>query len=198
MTARVSREFSFDSGIHHDGSFMVNRYQLTLHLDIHTDNIRCQNIALERIKYIIEGCLENSVLVNEKCSDAISKFQEAGLKVCSLPDDPYDQVVAAILLRKLNAITEGKVEATEIVILSKICDGVNFFISADESHSFGIGTGKWWSENSPSICSHPKKEHTKIVEIRKESPTWVELGLTWEDQEVSNDNEIAFSPADKS
>lgn len=196
MTARVSRDFAFDAGIHTDNSFIINHYEITLHIDVYSDDVREQNIALERIKYIIEVCLENSVLINESLPNAIAAYQAAGLRVCTLPDEPYDQIVAAVLISKINAVTEEKIAVTEINIVSKICDGVSFFISQEEVATFTQKQGVWWTENSPSICSLIKKEKTKVVNLRKEGPGWAELGLTWKDQGVSN-NEITFSPVDK-
>jgi hypothetical protein len=192
MTARVSRDFAFDAGTHTDNAFVINHYQMTLNIDVYSDNIREQNIALERIKYIIEVCLENSVLVRDTHTSAIAAYQAAGLKVCSLPEEPYDQIVAAVLLSKLNVVTEDKVAVTDITIVSKLCDGVNFIISQDEVASFSNKVGVWWTENSPAIISHLKKERAKIVEMKKDCPGWTELGLTWKDQEISN-NEITFS-----
>ena len=79
MTARVSRNFSFDAAMHSDDVFIVNHYELALDIDVLTETIREQNIALERIKFVLEANLENSVFVNETKQEVINKYRFAGL-----------------------------------------------------------------------------------------------------------------------
>ena len=38
----------------------------------------------------------------------LAALTEAELKVCTLPEEPYDQIVGIMLMQKLNAIADGR------------------------------------------------------------------------------------------
>jgi hypothetical protein len=198
MNARVSREFTFNAAVHYDDTFIINSYNLNMYMDVATEDIREQNIALERIKYLTEYCLENCIFVDYKNTKAIEAYAKANIKVCVLPEEPYDQVVAAVLLSKFNAITEKKMFINEIEICSSICDDVKFFVSAEEDIEFDSKLGVWWTDNSPLIFDSPKKtKKDKIVELKKDSGDWNTIGLGWKDYTASDRGEIVFIPLEK-
>jgi len=199
MTARVSRTFSFDAGMHNDDVFIVNHYELALDIVVLTETIREQNIALERIKFVLEANLENSIFVNETKQEFIDKYRFAGLRVCPIPDEPYDQIIGAVIMSKLNAIVEGRMHISEITILSKLCDGVSFHISDQEDTEFSTKTGVWYTDPTPCICLVAKKDNQKlkIVPLKKDSPGWSDLGLSWKEPDQSKvNNEITFTNTD--
>lgn len=203
MSARVSREFKIDAAIHYDSSFIINSYLIVLDMDVITEDIREQNISLERIKFILEGCIDNCIMIHDTELVAINAYASAGIRVCTLPEEPYDQIVAAVIMSKLNAVAEGKLSITEVTINSKICDGVSFHISREEDSDFRSTQGVWWTDNSPSICDVPKKSNKKdkIVQLRKDVPDWIDLGLGWKEPESHIDpkfgTEIVFMNLDK-
>ena len=130
----------------------------------------------------------------------IDNYAKAGMRVCTLPGDPYDQIVAAVLLRKINSITEGKMFVTEIKILSAICDDVAFYISADEDIDFWGNLKAWWNESNTNITDIKKvNKKEKVVELKKEVQDWSNVGLLWEDQSETKrpGNEIVFTSMDK-
>lgn len=200
MNARISREFAFQAAIHYDNSFLLNTYLLDVMMDVTTEDIREQNIALERIKYLLEVQFENCVFIDHKETKSLDLYAKAGIKVCLLPEEPYDQVIALILLNKFNAVTESKLFVNEIRIRSKICDDVSFYVSVDDSIEFSEQNNAWWNENSPSICGSVKKsKKEKIVELKKEPIDWASIGLSWKDptEKLKDKGEIVFIPVDK-
>lgn len=198
MNARISREFSFQAAIHHDDSFMLNTYHLELMMDVTTDNIREQNIALERIKFLIDMCLDSCVFVDYKEIKAIEAYTKAGIRVCTLPDEPYDQIIASVLMSKFNTITERHLYITEIVIKSKICDDVSFYISDEEDAEFKNIPDVWWTENNPNITSVPKKvKKDKVVQLKKDLGDWNSIHLGWKEPIQTDKGEIVFIPVEK-
>ena len=97
MNTQIEREFDFQAGVFFEDSFLMNFYEFTLFMEVNTDSIREQNVAMDRIKYLIYESLENSVFVNFKETKTIEKYMDAGLKVAVIPEDPYDQIIALIL-----------------------------------------------------------------------------------------------------
>lgn len=199
MIARISREFMFPAAIHHEGSFTINSYELVLHMDVTTENIREQNIALDRIKFLIDVCLTSCIFVDVKDCKAIDLYSKAGITVCPLPDEPYDQVIAAVLISKFNIITENHLMINEIEIRSQLCDDVCFYVSTDEEADFQNLQNVWWTENNPGISVTTKKaKREKVVDMKKEPIEWNIVGLGWKDESKKCDKgEIVYIPMDK-
>jgi hypothetical protein len=199
MHARIERDFEFQAGIHFEQNFIINSYNLQLQMGVMTEDLHEQNIAFERIKYLIEYSLENSLFIDYREKSAIDLYSKAGIKLCILPDEPFDQIVAAVLLSKINAITEKKLFLVEMRILSKISDGVSFYLSHDEVDTFTKSEDVWYTENSASINNNKKiNKKEKIVELKKESNDWNSIGLGWKSIDTDKTgSKIVFTSQDK-
>jgi len=194
MTARIAKEFALQAGIHYEGRFIVNTYLMELHMDVTTEDIREQNIALDRIKYLFDMCFDSCVFVDQQDIAAIDNYCKAGIRVCTLPDSPYDQVVAAVLLSKFNTITEQKLFVDEICISSRICDDLSFYVTSDEEIPFNAVNGVWWKENNASISdgfNKPNKKE-KILQLKKDIPDWTAIGLTWKPKPNAKNSKVVF------
>jgi hypothetical protein len=182
MNARIFKEFSFYSAIHANETFSINSYTIGLEIDVNTEDIKEQNIAMERIKFTLSR-IEDCVFVNENEKLAIENYIKAGIKVCTLPDEPYDQIIAVVLLRKLNAVAEDRLVITDISIQSLVCDDIKFYVSIEETTDFSSKSNLWYNENNISIADFHKKinKKEKVVSIKKENFDWNSVGLVWED-----------------
>lgn len=193
MTTRISRDFGFLAGIHYEGSYIINQYDISLTMDVHTDSIDEQNIAMDRIKYFVDDIISNSVFVEDKETKALEKYKQAGMRICVLPEEPYDQIIALLILYKLNAICEQKIAVTNIQLNSILSDGVGFMFDIEETALISAHTHGWWTENSLSIGDTNtigKKE--KVVKLVKKSD-WSTLGLDYK-QKKPKSTEIIFTP----
>ena len=63
MTTRIEREFSFQAGVYFKEEFLMNLYTITVYMEVETESIREQNVAMERIKHFLNECLENGIFV---------------------------------------------------------------------------------------------------------------------------------------
>jgi hypothetical protein len=184
MTARISRSFTFQAGVHFNNIFNMNLYQVDMDFDVESESIREQNIAVERIKYFLAECLEHSVMLFQEETDAIQKYVDADMKVCTLPEDPYDQIIGIMLMVKLNAIIEGRLLITNIGITSRMSDGVYCHHDIDEN----IGPFKdagWWSDNSTKMNNVKPNRSKKVVKLAKPNVTWDDLFLGWDENNFS-------------
>ena len=75
-------------------------------MEVETESIREQNVAMERIKYFLNECLENSIFVQDTEQKIIEKYSSCGFKVCTVPEEPYDQIITLLMLTKLNRINQ--------------------------------------------------------------------------------------------
>jgi hypothetical protein len=179
MTARIQRSFDLQMGVHFTGVFYMNIYDIDLHFNVETENIKEQNIALERIKFYLAECLEYSIFVHDKEEDAIEKYMSANLKVSVLPEEPYDQIVAIMLMTKLNAITEGRLVITDISISSRMSDGVSCMHDIDDNIGPFI-TKDWWNEGNTKINNYKySPKNKKILKLIKPID-WVDVYLNWD------------------
>lgn len=200
MTARISRTFSFQSGAYFKGVFFMNSYDADIHFTVESTNVREQNIALDRVNHLFDKALESTIFIDETDTEMIQKYMDADLKICTLPELPYDQVIGIMLLLKINAITDGRLTVTDIAITSKLSDGVNCHHSVEETVGPFVKEG-WWNESSLKVNNLTKNTNKskKVVKLVKSSSTWDDLFLGWEEDILpftGSSSEIVFASFD--
>lgn len=194
MSTKIQRDFAFQAGVHYENKLLMNMYSLCLTIYVNVECDKEQNIAMERIKHLLYECLENSIFVNEKDKLAIDKYIDANIKVCTLPDNPYDQIVMQALLLKLNSITENRFVISEVALSSKMSDGVRFFSDIDDTDPLFTQTDSWWFNSNTSISRLNKtNKKEKIVKLHSNPNDW-EQCLLWDTKsDKSNVAEIIFT-----
>jgi hypothetical protein len=202
MTARIKRNFSFQAGVYFKDNFYLNMYTVLIYFDIETTSAMEQFVSMERIKYFFSQCLENSILVNENYTSIIEKYIEASLKICTLPTDPFDQIVAIMLVKKLNSMLEGRMIVTDISVTGLYSDDIHHLHSIEEN--FGpFNDSGWWNEATPkynNINSISYLKSKKLVKLVKQSTSWEELNLSYDLKdpfENTKSSEIVFVNFDK-
>lgn len=202
MTARIKKNFSFQAGVYFKDTFYLNLYTILIYFDIETTSAMEQFVSMERVKYFFSQCLENSILVNEHHSDVIEKYIEASIKVCTLPTDPFDQIVAIMLVKKLNSILEGRMLITDISVTSLYSDDIHHLHSIEENFGPFNELG-WWHDNSPkynNINFINSTKSKKLIKLVKQNTSWEELSLSYDVKdpfENSKNSEIVFVNFDK-
>lgn len=195
MYTRIERDFVFQAGVHFEGKFLLNIYDMSVSMLVETESIREQNIAMERIKYFLHECLENSVFVCEANKEAIELYSQAGIKVCTLPEEPYDQIISMILLLKLNAIMENRMKITDVVLGSKLSDGVRFNVVIEMAENVFSGT-HWWDEPSTCMRNENKSQNKKNKIVKLFDPNeWSTAGLNWKEKtKTASDKKSVVEP----
>lgn len=173
--SEIIKDFTFLSCVHFENKFITNLYEMSASMSVETDNVHEQNIAIERMNYYLTNYLDDSIFICDKETTAIEKYQNAGIKTCIIPEEPYDQIVGMIILNKCNAIMENRIVIEDIVFGSKLSNLVRFKI--DIETAVNEYSGKFWY-NDHNLSSEKKKTKTKIVSLFGNN-TWEELNLTW-------------------
>jgi hypothetical protein len=193
LATKIEREFAFQAGVYFEGEFLMTIYELSLKMEVDTASIKEQNIAMDRIHYFLDECLGNSIFVQDTEKKAIEKYMQADIKVCSLPDEPYDQIITILLLLKLNAITEGRLHINEITLQSGLSDDVKFIYDIQTVANHPFGNKGWWADSNTTITDITKtNKKDKIVRLVKQYSDWASVGLDWEQKEHKS-TEIIFS-----
>jgi hypothetical protein len=190
MTARIQRDFQFVAGTYIDNEIYLNSYDVEVNFIVESENILEQNIALDRVKYFFIEKLDNALFINEAETDTIEKFVDTGMKVLLLPEEPYDQIVGILLLTKMNAITESRLVVTDIVITSRMSDGVSYMHSVDENSGPFMLKG-WWADSGPNTTTRILKGKTKkVVKLTKTISSWEDISLGWNPKSATHNEPI--------
>ena len=192
MTTRVKREFNFVAGIWLEGEYQIGMYSFTLFIEILTDDPYEQSVALERMKYFIDEVVTNSVFVETSDIKVIDIFTGLGMKVCVLPLEPYDQAISVALLLKLNAITEGKFNITNMSFKSQLSDDVEYLIDIDDEVEAYATKNNWWNDSGSNLNNKKSNKKDKIVKLHKDNE-WTELDLGWKHVCKPEASEIIFT-----
>lgn len=178
MIARVYKDFDFLAAVHFDDQFMINHYNLNLIMDIVTDDEREQLIAIERIVYFLQNYVESSIFIHEKYKRKIAAYEKAGLKVLTLPEDPFDQIIGLALMSKFNAIAENRIIVSETIFGSKLSAQIKFHNYVEQLEEFEHGA---WYNNSGLVNNFNKSKKMRKDKIVKfdELEDWNKLGLAW-------------------
>lgn len=197
MTTRIEKDFYFQAAVRFEGKFYLNIYDLTLSMLVETESTREQNVAIERINYFLNSIVENCIFVCYTETEAIELYEKAGLKVCSTPEEPFDQIIALILILKLNSIIENKLFITDMILGSKLSEGIKFSVVPEVASSLYKEPG-WYNDSSTSIRHQNKlsKKKEKIVKLF-DADDWNDLGLGWRENSKPSKKVIVLDPEKK-
>ena len=180
MATRIEREFAFQAGVYFEGEFLMTIYELSLSMEVDTDSIKEQNIAMDRIHYFLHECLGNSIFVQDAEKKVIEKYLHADIKVCTLPEEPYDQIMGLILMLKLNAIVEERLVITDCEFGSKMSTGIKFDMNIEQA--IDLFPGKhWWNDSRLITSDRVADKKDKVVKLFN-AEKWADLELTWKEK----------------
>lgn len=189
MSAVIERDFTFQAGVYFNDTILLNFYEFTLEMMVNTEDIREQNIAMDRIKFLVEECLDSIFFIHDEEEELIEKFSDCGLRVCAIPEEPYDQIIALLLLYKFDTVCENKLKMVDIKLTSKLSDGVKFKENIETAeHTFLKDS--WWSQNNYSF-SKQRNTKGKVVKITNKTD-WNDIGLSWKERN-KKPTQIVFS-----
>ena len=191
MSAIIERDFDFQAAVYFQSNFLVNLYDFTLTMEVNTDSIHEQNIALERVKYMVYEVFENAVFIQDTEDEMIKLYKAANLKVCKIPDEPFDQILALLIMLKIDSVLENRLKVTDITLTSKLSDLVKFketIITAQNTFT----DNDWYKDPGPTLSTEvpSKRGREKVVKIKNND--WKETGLLWKEKRESP-KEIVFN-----
>jgi len=156
-------------------SVVPNTYTVRIKFNSNTDNINNQNRAFDRIKYFFQSMMHNGMIMNYKNINAETLAQFAD-KIIMIPEEPFDQIMVAIIHSKLINIVEGNIQITEVKLDSWQGDDVVY-----TSETFGMtklflegdfGEVQWWQHAKP-ITFNPQDQEFKM-------PDWKQINLEFD------------------
>jgi hypothetical protein len=133
--------------------------------------------------------MTNGLIMNYKNVNADTLSQYAD-KIIMIPEEPFDQIMVAIIHSKLINIVEGNIQITEVRLDSWQGDNVIY-----TSETFGItklftegdfGDVQWWQHSKP-ITFNPSDADYKI-------PEWKDFNLEFDKKKEKPQNKKKFNP----
>lgn len=153
-----------------------NDTDISLHMTPVSDDSKSQHLTFEKIKYIFNKIMQNSLFI-ENDNEDISTFKKFDNDIVDFFDRPIDQIVGVCLFAKLNAIAGEYLAINAIEIESWQGENLRFIIS-ESSPEYDLLknnqiTNPWWYDASPRFSN-----------FTTNTLTWQELGFNIND---SND-----------
>lgn len=190
MNVRLQYDVEFLAGIYYDERLQLNSYSVSLSMLTRTADPVETNIAMERLKFFMNGIIDNTVFINQEHTDQAETLLYLGANVTTLPQEPVDQIIGMMLFYKLNAIMEGRIEITQLDINSVLGDNV-WYLHDEEDNPGPFATKGWWDDSSTqheTIELEPVNDNVvKVI-----STGWYELGLDWPEQVQPAGNTVVF------
>ena len=180
MNTRIEKDFFFQSAVHFDNRFYINSYELSASMLVETSSPREQQISMDRIEYFIAEFLQNSIFVDMRDVLTVKKYTKAGIKVCGLPEQPYDQIVSMVVLLKLNSIMEGRIKITDLIMGSLMSEGVKYNIVSEVAEGSYSGN-HWWNKSYASIEEPSGSQNDDNIVKLFDDNKWADLNLSWKE-----------------
>lgn len=203
--ARLKNQYEFMAGMYIEGELYFNRYAMTIDFYTLDGAPEDHNIAVDRMSYFIYDAVQRSMFIHEAEFDQINLLTKAGIPVLTVPDPgPFDPVVLAILVTKMNAMLEGILVITEAELVSEVAGPLIYVWDAadeeDEIHSIVNDSDivKWWASPAPRFGSYP--DGVDVAEVEAKSPfplSWQDLKLGWYDEYNEADLDLVVDSVTK-
>ena len=188
----LSYDCTWDTIIVLDDWLGPNKYECKIYFDIETDDGDQQNIAFERCKIFLETIFHHGVFININNPLMSTLQKKTKQKIITLPTEPLDVIVAAVIFSKLNAICEGRINIVKVKI--KSTQGDNIWIHFDEDFANDFGSLEcdfyksikdeqpWWQRSDPSSGDW-FEVNKKELKFHKQKTTW-DKTLLWSSEKV--------------
>lgn len=165
----------------------VISYMVTVSMTSTSMHSAYTNTAYERMRHWMTSIMRDAVIIDKNHPD-LETWQTTGARCMVFPDDPVDQLVGIMLCCKLNAMCQGHLEVSSVVISSELDEDISYY-HAQEDDEGPFSDSGWWNDSRPNWDSIVKrrKKNTNVINLRRE-PEWKDLELDWpSDPEDSTD-----------
>jgi hypothetical protein len=185
MNIRLRYSTTFVAGVWFDEQLVMSNYSVDVTLVTQTLDPQDNEVALERVKYFFGNELHSTLFVNQADTEFAEAFSTLNVDITTLPTEPVDQVVGIALYYKLNAIMEGRMKVSELVLCSEIGDNIEYFYGEHDKNELFTSAG-WW--NNPGLThSDLVFDDDEEVEELSADEEWKEVELSWAQTEPTVD-----------
>jgi len=197
MNIEMEKMFSFPSVlVSSEQGPWINRYEVRVDMRVITDHSSEYNIAYERMKFWFLDTMHSAVLIHREDAK-LRSWLDTAMSCLDFPENPVDHVVGLMLMSKLTAMVEGRLEISRVGVSSAADDWVTYFCDVtDDLHWFQ--QPGWWSDPGP-VCSTSDKTHRrsgKVISLTR-TQDWKQHDLEWPRAEDSAGNVAVIENFDR-
>ena len=135
----------FKSIIIVDNELFHNIYKVKISIRPVTDDLEEQSQYFDRLKFLYTYIVANTVITGRDEDLYKILAVETNNRFIELPRPPYDQIMAAVLFAKSNAILEGKITVDSVELSSYQGDGISYTVTKEGSEIELLDVDKWFS-----------------------------------------------------
>lgn len=178
MNTSLQYNIDFPGAIWYNGCLQLNAYSMVLQMVTASERPVIINVAMERIKAFVMSEMANVLFINAAHNNEAEMFEALGANVCTLPDEPHDQVIGMMLFCKLNAVTEAQLIVTQLDISSSLGDEVWYQHGLDDALGPFAHQG-WWHSRGCQKNNVSAAAEDNVVKVSASG--WHEYDLEWPD-----------------
>jgi len=203
--ARMKNQYDFMAGMYFDGELFFNKYSFDIDFYSMGDATQDQNTGIDRLQYFIYDRVQRSIFIREDDHASIKAFSKIGVPVLTVPGPgPFDPIILATLVTKMNAILEDTLVITDAELTSAVGGLLTYVWDSadddDEIHEMVTDDddAKWWASPAPRFESYPAGADVDEIEAARPFPiTWEMLNLAWldDDAAIADDDSRFVLPA---
>lgn len=150
-----------------DNIMIPNVYTVSIGMQPNSPNTDDVELGFRKIKHFVNEYLSNSIFIDKK-SDYAKALSKLDTNLVLFPGDPYDYLVAAVLYRKLESISEKYFDIDFLTIDSSAGDRVQYTLTGDCALDSDLTGEHWWNKDSVNTGTD---DHTSWDDLNlKESP----------------------------
>ena len=135
----------FKSIIIVDNELFHNIYKVKIGIRPVTDDLEEQTQYFDRLKFLYTYIVANTIITGRDEDLYKILAVETNNRFIELPRPPYDQIMAAVLFAKSNAILEGKIIVDSLELSSYQGDGISYTVTKEGSEIELLDVDKWFS-----------------------------------------------------
>lgn len=179
MNAELEKIFSFPCVlVGADAAPWINHYDVEILMRVITVVNSDYNTAYDRIKFWFQDIMHGAVLINS-ADVRLQTWRDTGMTCLDFPENPVDQVLGLMLMSKLTAMVEHRLEILRVSVSSPADDYVTYLCDhVDDLHWFE--QPGWWKDAGPTHTTDLRRgrKSGKVISL---SPVqdWKQHDLDW-------------------
>lgn len=174
-----------------DSQLMPTIFDISIKMEVLSDDFNEQEIALNRIQTIVETIFGASIIceMDEIVVDFPYTFSN---NIVAIPGAPSDQILCGLTYTKLNAVADGKIRVVSVQLTSTRGNGIEYCFDAQTPVPVFLqpsdGFLAWWLRDDISTTDSFEIDKN-VIHFPLEYPSWEDLELSWDQKsDIMSDN----------
>lgn len=184
-----------------DTLLIPNTWTLTLDYDIVTDDLYFKDIGMGRLDFMVRERFENSLLLDFNSEWCNTFYNKMSTYMITFPGEPFDSLIAAVIMLKAAAVTKDVFEIQGTSIISKLGYDVENYVPMEDTESLIEGVREenmlagdpWFLRDDAGFTDIVHYEEGQPI-IVSDTERWDAYDLNWNYYHDQEGTEPAHHP----